>query len=244
LWIFEGYSWHSSWEQKGKVKPQTSRSLGRSRNGHRSFAYQAHLDSSMSGLREMRNPMTNPSQGIRWMDNYRIRIKSAAGSPTRSVTTCNYVAISCGIWSHVTRDILSRFYRVCYCRRSLDWWIDLLTACIHNSELHFTIHWHTQTCILSLLQSPLATSWQRLLPREIIHLPAIRSSWHSGPCRILVNWQINHLNPRLEAISHQPPSLLFTGLISTELTSEFSHSPTSYFMSLHSAELLTTLISN
>jgi hypothetical protein len=38
------------------------------------------------------------------------------------------------------------------------------------------------------------------------------------------------------AIPHQPPSLLFTGWLTTELP----HLPTSYFISLHSTELLTT----
>jgi hypothetical protein len=71
----------------------------------------------------------------------------------------------------------------------MDWWIDLLTACIHHSELHFTDHWHTQTSVLSLLQSPLAISWQRLLPREILQLPALRSSCYSCLCRTLVNFQ-------------------------------------------------------
>jgi hypothetical protein len=37
------------------------------------------------------------------------------------------------------------------------------------------------------------------------------------------------------------PRLLFTGWLSTELTTELSHSPTSYFMSLHSTELVKTL---
>jgi hypothetical protein len=55
-----------------------------------------------------------------------------------------------------------------------------------NYTLHIT---GTQTSVLSLLQSPLAVSWQRLLPREILQLPALRSSWHSRPCTTLVNWR-------------------------------------------------------
>jgi hypothetical protein len=54
-----------------------------------------------------------------------------------------------------------------------------------HSELHFTDHWHTQTSVLSLLQSPLAVSWQWLLPREILQFPALRSSCHSRPWRTL-----------------------------------------------------------
>jgi hypothetical protein len=47
--------------------------------------------------------------------------------------------------------------------------------------------------------------------------------------------------PRLVAISHQLPSLLFTGWLSTDcLSTEPSHSPTSYFTSLHSTELPTS----
>jgi hypothetical protein len=31
--------------------------------------------------------------------------------------------------------------------------LDLLTTCIHHSELHFIVHWHAQTSVLSLLVS-------------------------------------------------------------------------------------------
>jgi hypothetical protein len=88
--------------------------------------------------------------------------------------------------------------------------MDLLTSCIHHLELHFTDHWHTETSVLSLLQSLLAVSWQRLLPRESLQLPALRSSCHSRPCRTA-----SRLGPRLAAISHQPPSLVFTGWLPT-----------------------------
>jgi hypothetical protein len=43
----------------------------------------------------------------------------------------------------------------------------------------------TYISVLSLLQSPLAVSWQRLLPREILQLPALRFPCHSRPCRTL-----------------------------------------------------------
>jgi hypothetical protein len=66
----------------------------------------------------------------------------------------------------------------------------------------------TQTIVLSLLQSPPTVSWQRLLPREIHQLPALRSSCRSCPSRTLVNWQFNKLGPRLAAKSDQPSSLL------------------------------------
>jgi hypothetical protein len=56
----------------------------------------------------------------------------------------------------------------------MEYGLDILTTCIHHSELHFTDHWHTQTCVLSPLQPPLPVSWQRLLPREILQLPSSR----------------------------------------------------------------------
>jgi hypothetical protein len=46
---------------------------------------------------------------------------------------------------------------------------------IHHSELHFTHHWHTQTSVLSLLQSPPAVSWQRLYQWRFFSFPC------SGP---------------------------------------------------------------
>jgi hypothetical protein len=37
-------------------------------------------------------------------------------------------------------------------------WMDLLATCVHHSKLHFTGYWHTQTSVLSLVQSKLAAS--------------------------------------------------------------------------------------
>jgi hypothetical protein len=42
----------------------------------------------------------------------------------------------------------------------MTWFIDHLD--IHDSWLHFADHWHTQSSVLSLLQPPVAVSWQRL----------------------------------------------------------------------------------
>jgi hypothetical protein len=82
---------------------------------------------------------------------------------------------------------------LCDYRQGMDWILDLLTTCIHHLELHFTDQWHTQTSVISPLQSPLAVSWQRLLPREILQLP-----W-SRRCP-LVNTSHMHLpNSRLTA---------------------------------------------
>jgi hypothetical protein len=92
---------------------------------------------------------------------------------------------------------------------------------------------HTQTSVLSLLQSPLAVSWQRLLTREIIQRPLLRYSSYSLPCKTQLtgstDWRPFHTN-----------YLVFSSQADFQLASDLSHSPTSYFMSLLSNELLTT----
>jgi hypothetical protein len=62
-----------------------------------------------------------------------------------------------------------------------------LTTCIHHSELYFTDHWHTQTSVLSLLQSPLAVSWQRIC--------------NTGTTIVSLNYtlQISHINSSLHS---------------------------------------------
>jgi hypothetical protein len=75
----------------------------------------------------------------------------------------------------------------CDYRRGMDWWMDLLNTAIHHAVSHVIDHWHTQKSVLSILQSPLAVSWQRLLPREILQLPCFRSPCHGRLCRTLVN---------------------------------------------------------
>jgi hypothetical protein len=139
--------------------------------------------------------------------------------------------------------------------RGMGLWLGLLTACIHRSELHFTDHWHTQTNVLILLQSPLAVSWQRLIPRKILQLPALRCSCHSRPCRILVNWQRtgsqagDHFTPtsysslhrlifnwQLNSLTHQPAtSSHFTQLNCWELfptTDSFLKNSPAYIISV------------
>jgi hypothetical protein len=74
----------------------------------------------------------------------------------------------------------------------------------------------TQTSVFSLLQSPLGVSWQWLLAREILKLPALRSSCHSCLCRTLCQLTSQLTESRLATISHQPPSLLFTGCLPTD----------------------------
>jgi hypothetical protein len=52
-------------------------------------------------------------------------------------------------------------------RRGLDWWLDLLTTytlTTHNYILQIT---DTLDSALSVLQSPLAVSWQRILTQEL-----------------------------------------------------------------------------
>jgi hypothetical protein len=53
-----------------------------------------------------------------------------------------------------------------------------------NTTWNYTDQWHTQTDVLSLLQSPLAISWKL---REILQLPMLRSSCHTCLCRTPVN---------------------------------------------------------
>jgi hypothetical protein len=124
-------------------------------------------------------------------------------------------------WTHVCmyNVCIVKYLGLCDYRRGMEWLLDILTTSIHLSELHFTDHWHIQTTVLSLLQSPLAVSWQRLLSRGILQLPAFRSSClmttqltvsqaggHFTPTfysffhRLTSNWQLNPL-------THQPAIL-------------------------------------
>jgi hypothetical protein len=108
---------------------------------------------------------------------------------------------------------------------------DLLTTCIHHLELHFTDRRHTQTSIHSTLQSPLAVSWQRLLPKEVLQLPALRSSCHSNLFRTLC--QLTTQLTRSPVGSHStPPNLV---------SSSHSHNQLLHVTSL---KLLTTLTPN
>jgi hypothetical protein len=106
---------------------------------------------------------------------------------------------------HSVKHLGAWFMYVVWIGESIYWPLVYTTR---NYTSHIT---DTQTSVPSLLVSAVAVSWQQLLPREILQLPALRSSCHSGACRTLVNWQLSYLRPRLAAISHQPPSLLFTG---------------------------------
>jgi hypothetical protein len=113
---------------------------------------------------------------------------------------------------------------------------DLLATYIHHSELHFTDHWHTQTSVLSVLQYPLAISWQRFLTQwRFFTFP------RSGPLVTAVREDVLSTDNSTSWVSVWPPFhtnlLVFSSQADFQLTTEHSHSPTSYFTSLHSTEL-------
>jgi hypothetical protein len=59
-------------------------------------------------------------------------------------------------------------FGVCDYRRGMDRILDLLmTTCINHFALHNTDHWHTETSLLSLLQSPPSISWHQILAQEL-----------------------------------------------------------------------------
>jgi hypothetical protein len=120
-----------------------------------------------------------------------------------NVALCSLVLMYLNTWHHIPQDcselhVDSNNY-VTYChilgvweyRQGMNWILDLLTTCICHSKPHSTDHRHTQTSVLSLLQSPQAVSWQQLIPREILQLPTFWSSCLSFLCRTLVNWQLS-----------------------------------------------------
>jgi hypothetical protein len=95
---------------------------------------------------------------------------------------------------------ISTYLGVCVTyRRSMDWILDLLTTCIHHWELQvipiFSLvsilykSQHHPLNFSSLLCSP-DVPYQRFLAVEILQLPALMSSFHSRPCRVLVIWQL------------------------------------------------------
>jgi hypothetical protein len=125
----------------------------------------------------------------------------------------------------------------------MDWWMYLLTTYTRHSELQVIT---ALSLISTLYKSPqlplslfpacsvfnsrsLATAnnsgdSSASRAQVLLSQPPVQSS-----CQLSTD---NCLGPRLATISHQPPSILFTGWLSTEL----SRSPTSYFTSLHSTE--------
>jgi hypothetical protein len=119
-------------------------------------------------------------------------------------------------------------------RQGIDWILDLLTTCIHHSELHFTVHWHTQTGVLSLLQSLLAISWQRLLLSEILQLPTPRSRTEFLSTDNSTNWVPGWWPFRTNL-------LVFSSQADFQLTTELTHQPATsrHFTQLKCWQLLT-----
>jgi hypothetical protein len=124
-------------------------------------------------------------------------------------------------------------------RRGMDLILDLFTTCIHQSELHFTFHWHTQTSVLSLLVSTshfLATASTKgnssASRTQVLFVTAARAELLSTD-----NWTGSQTGGHFTSTSY---SSLHRLTFNWQLTTALSHSPTSYFTSLHSTELLTT----
>jgi hypothetical protein len=117
---------------------------------------------------------------------------------------------------------LSRF-RVWH-RRGMDWWMDFLTTYTHHSELRVIKMLSLISTIYNSQQRPLtffysllyvsspALPWKRLLTVEILQLHALKFCLQTSVAEL--NTQLT--TARLVAISHRPPSLLFTGWISTD----------------------------
>jgi hypothetical protein len=105
--------------------------------------------------------------------------------------------------------------------------LDLLTTCIHHSELHFTDHWHTQTSVLRLLQSSIAVSWQRFLQGRFFNfsrsVPLVTTAraellstdnstnwvpdwrpFHTSPLVFLHKITFNCTDLQLNSLTHQP----------------------------------------
>jgi hypothetical protein len=130
-----------------------------------------------------------------------------------------------GCWYHVI-DMYLGFvttYRV------LTGWIDLLTTCIHQSELHFTDHWHTQTSVLSLVQSQLAVTGNGFyrgrffsFPRSGPFFTAARGELLTTDISIkwVLGWRPFHTN--LLFFSSQADSQLTTDNLTLTQTSYFT----------------------
>jgi hypothetical protein len=127
-------------------------------------------------------------------------------------------------------------------RRGTDWLLDLLTTCIHQSELHFTNHWHTQTSVLSQLQSPLAVSWQQLLTQWRF-FSFLRSGSLVTATHLELLSTVNWTNWGPGWWSFHTNLLIFSSQADFQLTT------VNWILSLtiqlrHSTELLTTLTNN
>jgi hypothetical protein len=118
--------------------------------------------------------------------------------------------------------------------------MDLLTTCIHHSDLYFTDHWHRPvSSVYYSLHKPFPGNgfqqWRFSASRARVLLlqPPVQNS-----CQLTINWVPGwrSIHTNLLVFSQADFQLNWT-----ELTTELSHSPISYFTSLHSTELLTIL---
>jgi hypothetical protein len=121
--------------------------------------------------------------------------------------------------------------------------MDLFTICIHHSELQLTLFTDTHRLVSSVYYN--------------LHLPFPGNGFYrgrffsfprSGPlvtaarAEFLTNYKSTNWVPGWRLFHTN--LLVFSSQAAFQLTTEPSHSPTSYFTSLHSTELLTTLTSN
>jgi hypothetical protein len=132
-------------------------------------------------------------------------------------------------------------YCGCDYRWGMEWWMDLLTTCIHHSKPHFISHWHG-------LVSSVYYSLHKSFPGNGFYRGRFFSFPHSCPLATAARaelmstdnstnwfpgWRPFHTN--ILAFSSQTD--LHLNWTATEL-----YNQTSYFTPLHSTELLTNPI--
>jgi hypothetical protein len=106
-----------------------------------------------------------------------------------------------------------------------------LPISLHFSIVIFTDHWHTDTSVLSLLQSPLDVSWQRLLPREILQLPALYRRFEEyNASFIRVKWCTKQADKKEVKKSDNTLLRKFDIFLSDYTTSDHENTGTSVFL--------------
>jgi hypothetical protein len=116
-----------------------------------------------------------------------------------------------------------------YYRRGVDRWMDLLTTYTHHSELQVITALSVISTFCKSLQHPLSlfetsiiVSWQRLLTEKKIQLHALSLYLHSFSCRTQLNW-LNYCPPGWRPfhtnllVFSSPPDFQLTG--SSQLSS-------------------------
>jgi hypothetical protein len=111
-----------------------------------------------------------------------------------------------------TTDIVT--FWGCGYRRGMDWRINLLTTYTHHSQLQAIL-------ALSLISTLYKQNTLSLRQPTVFSSRSLATSDSGGssaspvftasPCRIQISGDNCQITPRLPAISHQPPTLLFTG---------------------------------